>query len=174
MSTHTRPFLKAATGATFARGASKQDYSTPPEFIAAVKRHFGLKAFDFDLAASSKNTKAKKFFDVRADALKQDWTRLHGHLWINPPFGDIAPWAAKCASAGTGSASRQRWIYLLVPAAVGSNWFRDHVYLKARVYFLNGRLSFDGKNPYPKDCMLAVYGEVSGHEVWSWKEDAGT
>ena len=60
-------------------------------------------------------------------------------------------------------------IYFLVPAAVGSNWFRGYVHKKALVLFLNGRLSFDGKAPYPKDCLLAVYGVKAGYDVWKWK-----
>lgn len=170
------------TGAAFARGASKQDYSTPDEFIAAVKNRFGLKRFDFDLAATPDNAKAKLFFDERkTDALKRDWTKLRGELWLNPPFGNIAPWAQKCADTAGRSASHFFWpfgwpnrrIYFLVPAAVGSNWFAAHVHERARVYFLNGRLSFDGKNPYPKDCILAVYdGCAYGYQVWDWRKDA--
>ena len=57
----------------------------------------------------------------------------------------------------------------LVPAAVGSNWFRDYVDGKALVLLLNGRLSFDGAGPYPKDCILCLYGIEPGYEVWSWR-----
>src|SRR5882762_6462491 len=31
---------------------------------------------------------------------------------------------------------------VLVPAAVGANWWRDHVHQRANVVFLNGRLCF--------------------------------
>ena len=37
---------------------------------------------------------------------------------------------------------------------------------------LQGRLSFDGKAPFPKDCMLSVYGtgQRKEFEVWDWRK----
>jgi len=75
-------------------GLSKQDYATPPEFIAAVKKRFGITRFDLDLAAVTENTVAKEFFGppfevepiqtshggcLAHDSLAQDWSRLKGH-----------------------------------------------------------------------------------------------
>lgn len=133
-----------------------------------MKGRFGVDEFDFDLAASTRNAKARRYYTMQTDALERDWTILTGHLWLNPPYDRIEPWAAKCASTPT----RMRRIYFLVPAAVGSNWFAKHVDGKARVYLLNGRLSFDGKHPYPKDCVLALFGPTPGYEVWRWKEES--
>jgi phage N-6-adenine-methyltransferase len=148
-------------------GRSKQDYATPRVFLDAVEKRFGR--LEFDLAATAANRVATRYFGPGArdgeDALKRDWPKL-GRLWLNPPFGHIEPWADRCA----------RWkskggrIFFLVPASVGSNWYARHVYDKARVIFLNGRLSFDGKDPYPKDLILACYGERPGYEVWRWNE----
>lgn len=157
------------SGAAHHRGESKQDYATPPEFIAAVKRRFGIRDFDHDLAASLENAKALRFFSEAVDSLAQDWSALRGDLWLNPPFANIAPWARKCAESGC---SIDRRIFFLVPAAVGSNWHAQHVDGHALVLLLNGRISFDGKGPYPKDCCLAIYGAAPGYEVWRWKEQA--
>lgn len=104
------------------------------------------------------------------DSLSRAWHTLKGLLWLNPPFGNIAPWARKCHEEAEKGAD----ILLLIPAAVGSNWFQDYVHRKATVYFLNPRLSFDGKNSFPKDCVLAHYfatvkdGSFS-YETWRWK-----
>jgi phage N-6-adenine-methyltransferase len=160
----------ARTGASFARGSSKQDYSTPRIFLDAVERRFGK--LDFDLAATKENRVAHDFFgpdnhDPRfRDSLACNWSTLGGNLWLNPPFARIAPWAAKCAEP---LLPRVR-IFFLVPAAVGSNWWRDFVHKKALVLFLNGRLSFDGKDGYPKDCALCVYGAPPGYECWNWRQ----
>lgn len=59
---------------------------------------------------------------------------------------------------------------LLVPASVGSRWFAEHVHGWARVLALSGRLSFDGIAPFPKDLILAVYGEPPGFDVWDWRQ----
>ncbi len=66
-------------------------------------------------------------------------------------------------------------IAFLVPAGVGSNWYRDFVHNKARVLALNGRLAFIEGKPkllYPKDCILCLYGPdfAPGFDVWSWKD----
>lgn len=151
-------------------GKSKQDYATPPEFIAAVKHRLRIEAFVVDLAASAENTKSANYFTKEDDALSGDWEGAADHygggwMWLNPPFADIAPWAKKCKE------SLPTRIALLVPAAVGSNWWRDYVDGKAHVLLLNGRISFDGVGPYPKDCALCLYTAFAqGYEVWDWRQ----
>lgn len=154
------------TGASNNRHRSKQDYATPLEFIEAFEKRFG--PICFDLAAHAGNAQHAEYFTEEQDALAQDWfhvwARVRGWLWLNPPFNNIAPWARKCAEA-------QAPIALLVPASVGSNWWREHVDGKAQVFFLSPRLSFDGKNPFPKDCALCLYHYcvAPGYECWRWK-----
>lgn len=153
------------TGATLNRGSSNQSYETPDDFIKAVESRFG--SIDFDLAATEKNHLGYNWIGKDDDSLKQDWNSLSGNLWLNPPFSNIAPWAKKCSEyEGSGG------ILFLVPASVGSNWFRDFVYAKSLVIFLNGRLTFKGcSQPYPKDLILAVFSEhMLGTEVWNWRK----
>jgi hypothetical protein len=46
----------------------------------------------------------------------------------------------------------------------------EYVWREAHVYALSPRLTFKGEKwPYPKDCMLSVFGEQPGFEVWRWK-----
>ncbi|HEY9792114.1 MAG TPA: DNA N-6-adenine-methyltransferase [Candidatus Obscuribacterales bacterium] len=162
---------------------SKQDYGTPEDFIRAVQRHVGK--IGFDLAASAHNKKHARYYAMLDllepdwgamgfDSLAQDWgiapmARATGEkvLWLNPPFKQITPWARKCAETLPDLGSDL--IAFLVPAAVGSNWFRDYVYGKAAVLFLNGRIKFEGStDPFPKDLMLCVYGWKPGCHIWQW------
>lgn len=154
------------TGASLARYRSKQDYATPPEFIAAVEKRFGLLAFD--LAAGPENAKAPAYYTERDDSLKQDWSVLTGNLWLNPPYGNIAAWARKCAERKHD----QRWTLLLVPASVGSMWYTRHVYNSAMVYCLTRRITFVGQeDPYPRDLVLAAYGYGAvGISPWEWNK----
>lgn len=177
---------------------SKQDYATPPDFIAAVERTFG--PIIFDLAAHKDNTKHERFFAhpdhaegaYGIDALKQDWAHTAKHLirgvsptgyhlmWLNPEFSHITPWAKKCAQERL-LLPDDISIPLLVPAAIGSNWFRDHVYRKAWTLAVNGRICFDGVGLYPKDCILALFGNQSHKQltnsplnhfnIWDWRND---
>lgn len=152
-----------STGPTINRYKSRQDWATPTDFITAVEKRFGK--IDFDLAASAENTKHEHYFDESDDALDQCW-HLGGNLWLNPPFGKIAPWAKKCAEEAALGAK----ILFLTPASIGSNWFRDYVFGKAQVLALNGRLTFIGATtPFPKDCILSAYGYPPGFEVWNWR-----
>ena len=155
-------------------GRSKQDYSTPDDFIKAAKRFLRIRSFSHDFAADRFNTKAATFFTKAQDALAQKWAPLCSGPdewgWLNPPFDHIGFWAQKCWMTKQAGGS----LAFLVPASVGSNWFRDHVHKKAMVYFLNGRIHFDPLNPtwgYPKDCLLILYSPrvEPGYDVWTWK-----
>lgn len=148
--------------------ASKQNYATPREFIDAVERRFG--PIGFDLAAELETCVAQsyRFFSKEDDALSHDWAKIYDgrFCWLNPPFGDIARFAAKCAL----EAEKGVRILMFVPASIGSNWFRDHVLGKAMVLGVNPRMSFDGVAMYPKDLMLCVYANgVNGFDQWRWK-----
>lgn len=168
-------------------GRSKQDYGTPREFLRAVEDMLG-EPIIFDLAASDHNRKAPSWYTQKDDALSQPWHKIHkdfgkacaglpaasGWLWLNPPFGNIGKWASKCREEKDLGAK----ILFLVPASVGSNWFRDHVHGHATVLALNPRLIFEGEtNGFPKDLMLCLYGLPPVFEVWPWcgrKEKART
>lgn len=149
-------------------GRSRQDYRTPAVFLDAVRRRFGLTAFAIDLAASEENAVAPLFYTEAEDALQQPWrTKSREFGWCNPPFANIAPWVRKAWRESRIGAR----VLMLVPAGVGANWWRDHVDGKAFVLFLNGRITFVGETmPYPKDCVLLVYGPdvAPGQAVWSW------
>lgn len=145
-------------------GRSKQDYSTPLEFIDAVVTRFGPLAWD--LAASAENTVASCFYDEARNSLIQDWDELVGVAWLNPPYANIDPWAAKCASVR----DRLGWTLLLVPASTGANWYQEHLVPNALVLDFAPRLCFDGIAPYPKDLTLAAFGfGVVGRSFWRWK-----
>lgn len=153
-------------GPTVRRHKSVQEVATPEEFMIAIEKRFG--EVQFDLAASANNTKATCYFTKEQDALKQDWHKIGKLCYLNPEFSDIAPWASKCVTESNLGCE----ILMLVPASVGTNWFRDFVHRKSFVFFLNGRIQFVGhKHPYPKDLMLCAYGfsGMIGHDIWTWQ-----
>lgn len=130
--------------------------------------------FAHDFAADATNAKAATFFDKATNALRQPhWEAVLGGEWgwLNPPFGHIRPWAARCRETGDAGGS----LAFLVPAGVGANWFRDYVHGQALVLALNGRLAFMPKQPtwlYPKDCMLCLFSPTVtvGFDVWNWHD----
>lgn len=160
-------------------GRSKQNVGTPPALLLAVRELLGGE-LTWDLAATAKNTVAPRYLGrgspAGANALAASWHRLPraaaDWIWLNPPFGDIAPWAAKCAAeAWLGAA-----IALLVPASVGAEWYGAYVHGKAEPLALTPRVTFVGHTqPYPKDLLLCVYrpGAVGAElRPWRWKAAA--
>lgn len=151
-------------------GRSRQDYQTPPGFLAALKRRLGIGQFDIDLAASAENAVFTNYYDEAMDSLADHnpWkVTTGGWAFCNPPYGDIHPWVEKaCYESYAGGQ-----IAMLLPASVGSNWWYAWVHDCAHVLFLNGRLTFVGADgPYPKDCVVLLYTPYirGGYEVWSW------
>jgi hypothetical protein len=115
------------------------------------------------------------------DAFKHDWHALSrsnsaadgkpGLLWLNCEWADVDPWAARCALEAERGAS----ITLLTHVAITA-WFSKHIAGRADCYPLLGRMSFDGKNLFPKDCMIShFHPEATGSmAVWDWKRDVIT
>lgn len=164
----SKPTLK--TGASLARGRSKQIVGTPREFLDACERRFGPIAFD--LAATRENAVhgLESFYGPGSrfgeDSLIQDWSQLTGTLWLNPPFDNIAPWAKKLASI----CNRSDWALMLVPASIGTNWYSENLLGNCCIDGLAPRLTFVGSHdPYPKDLMLIMSGfGIAGHGFWRW------
>lgn len=160
-------------GPTINRAGSSGDIWTPQVFIDAVERKFGR--LWWDLAAEAHSTKAPQWIGPETDSLVQPWYELIGLLWLNPPFGNITPWALKCAAEKEQGAE----ILLLVPRS-GANWYWNWVEPFADVYDV-GRIAFDNcfnkrgelvTTPYPKDLILAHYCEGSPHgkeQRWRWQ-----
>lgn len=146
-------------------GRSKQDYGTPDDLFQAITKRFGY--FDWDLAATAENSKCVNFITPETNSLTQPWYKLMGNLWLNPPYGNIEPWARHCSLMSANGAR----VFMLVPASVGSDWYRDYVEPCAYVLALSPRITFVGcDDPYPKDCILACYLHgLTGFKQWRWK-----
>lgn len=149
-------------------GRSKQNYRTPPEFMLASKRRLGIEEFAIDLAADAENRQAERYFDEATNGLAQSWV-TGGWNWLNPPFGDIAPWVEHAHWEKLKGAETA----ILVPASIGANWWKAWVDGRCLILALNGRITFEGEtDAYPKDCALLLYSPrlMSGYEVWSWMD----
>jgi hypothetical protein len=156
-------------------GSSTQEVQTPPEFLTALQARLGH--IVIDVAATNENRVSAIHYGpgsgLGEDGLTQPWARvgfLAGLRWCNPPFSDIAKWAAKCAVE-----SIHVPVALLVPASVGSTWFNKYVRPYAYVFELNPRLTFVGhRHPYPKDLLLAYYSpaRLVGRDSWCWRPPA--
>lgn len=69
---------------------SIQDFYTPPEIVQAAREAMG----DVDLDAAShwlanRTHRIADYFTIGRSAFEHDW---HGRVWLNPPYGNNAPW----------------------------------------------------------------------------------
>jgi len=128
---------------------SKTDmWETPQDFFDKLNEQY---AFDLDVCASKHNSKVTKFFSSNDDGLSQDWDGYS--CWMNPPYGrQIGKWIKKASEAKGGI------VVCLLPARTDTRWFHDHIYGKAEITFIKGRLKFGGhKNSAPFPSMLVIF-----------------
>lgn len=160
-------------------GKSEQEVLTPPEFLRAIEKRFGPIKFDF--AANGANAVAPKFFgpgsSIAEDALAAiaNW-QGRGLGWLNHPFGVSQHWVARCRRESIPFGPRRDGgaeIVQLCPAAVSTDWFAEHVHLKAFVLFVRPRIVFiDHEQGFPKDLAVFHWGPkvVPGYDTWKWNE----
>lgn len=143
------------SGPTVNKGKSETVVGTPQAFVEACEARYGRIAID--IAASEGNAKREIYWTQRDDAFSINWAACLAGLigWLNPPYDNIGRWAKKANEEAQNGAR----VIMLVPASVGTNWYRDYVHFRHPVDFLNGRIQFEKHaDPYPKDLMLVLFG----------------
>lgn len=87
-----------------------------------------------------------------------DFLRIGGGetVWVNPPYGKELPkWIQKCAQEGR---KQNTTVVMLIPARTDTRAFHEHIYGKAEIRFIKGRLKFKGaKTGAPFPSMLVVF-----------------
>jgi hypothetical protein len=148
---------------------TKQDWSTPENYVRSIRAVFGGR-IDLDPCSNS-------FSVVRAgveycfpdqDGLKASWD--FPTIYVNPPYGadrerrtTIRHWLAACAAAHRRHGSE---VLALVPVATNTRHWKEHVFGAAtgvaflydtRLKFLvNGVPSLKGA---PMSCAMVYWGE---------------
>lgn len=133
------------------------EWGTPQEFFDKLDAEFH---FDIDAAASKENAKCAKFFTKEDNALEQFWGE-NEVIFCNPPYGkEIGKWLEK----GRKAAECGCLVVFLIHARTDTRWFHEHVYGKAEIRFVKGRLKFTHKDgtrqsaPFPS--MVVIYRPV--------------
>lgn len=128
--------------------SATDDWATPQDTFDALNAEFRL---NLDVAADKKNAKLPRFFTKENDGLAQSWAGAR--VWCNPPYGRvIGKWVAKCAGGGA------EIVVALLPARPDTRYFHDHIYGKAEIRFIKGRLKFGGYDkPAPFPSMVVIW-----------------
>ena len=142
---------------------AQQDLRTPAYLFEEISRRYG--PFDTDLAADEDNTLCTNYFDLKADALRQEWS---GRCWCNPPYKNIMPWIYKAIHSVTKEESCER-IVMLLPARVGTEWYK-WASMWGTIHRVVGRVRFEKngqpmKNPFEDSIIVVFERELSMREL---------
>lgn len=129
--------------------SSKTDlWSTPQDFYDKLNGEFN---FTLDPCATDDNHKTAKYFTIKDDGLKQDWS--NDIVFMNPPYGrEIGKWVKKASESNTT-------VVCLVPSRTDTRWWHDYVIGGgAEVRFIKGRLKFgNSKNSAPFPSAVVIF-----------------
>jgi phage N-6-adenine-methyltransferase len=142
-----------------ALSSARSDWRSPQWLL---ERLYTVFTFDLDAAAATPpNVQARVHYNAADDGLFRPWI---GCVYANPPYGrSIGAWVNKCHREV--ASGRARTVIALLPARVGTRWWRENIVRSAAAVFLPGRLRFDdGKNSAPFDAALVLWG-ASDDEV---------
>jgi len=119
--------------------SSKSDeWETPRYFFDALKM---CANFTLDPAATDENHMCDKYYTLESDGLKQDWS---GHVvYVNPPYSkrQLKLWVKKGYEEGLKPNTK---VIMLIPARVDTKYWHEYVMRAKEVYFVEGRLKFNG------------------------------
>lgn len=127
--------------------SGENEWYTPPEFIEAARKTMG--SIDLDPASSkiaNKIVKAKKFYTVEDDGLRQEW---EGNVWMNPPYSspEIKQFSRKVTTTFADTIIAQAII--LVNNATETQWFQEMLAETSAVCFPSSRIKFLDKQGSP-------------------------
>lgn len=155
-------------------GTRREDWGTPRDLFAALSEEHN---FVIDLAASRENTLCDSFIDETIDLMSERASRYlrsavgadlppNPYAWINPPYkggggtGDFVLRAVElCVVNELG-------LVALVPASVGSVWWREAVHSCFDFVIFTRRLTFEGAPATAQfDTALCILGHPNEHWV---------
>ena len=119
--------------------SKSDDWVTPWEFFNRLNEEFH---FTLDPAADKTNTKCKKYFTVKKDGLKQDWSK--DIVFVNPPYKrQTATWVKKSYEESLKGAT----VVMLLSAGTGRIYWHEIIFkYAAQIRWVRGFIKFSGRN----------------------------
>ena len=150
-----------------------KDWSTPPQYVRAVREFFGGKIHLDPCSNRYSIVKAQVEYSLpKHDGLRESWD--FPTIYVNPPYGtdpqygtSIKDWLRRCEEANRIYRSE---VIALVPVATNTGHWKKYVYGKASAicFLYDTRLRFlvngkDGGKGAPMSCALIYWGKNYGH-----------
>lgn len=152
-------------------GSRSDKWETPKEIFDQLNEELG--PFTLDVCADESNYKVENYYTKQVDGLSQDWG---GNIcWMNPPFSVegikkdgskyrkrvIQLWVEKAFIESQKPNTR---VVCLLPARTDTKWFHKYC-SKGEIWFIKGRLNYNGRGPAPFPAMIVVLPPRGGKGV---------
>jgi site-specific DNA-methyltransferase (adenine-specific) len=114
------------------------EWATPQWFFDELNKEFN---FTLD-PCSNDNHKCDKFFTIKEDGLKQDWSK--DIVFMNPPYGGhTGDWIAKALEESKKGAI----VVCLIVSSTDRSYWHEYIFpFASQVRFIRGRLTFGKAN----------------------------
>lgn len=130
--------------------SERDDWGTPQKFFDAMNKYFG--GFDLDVCADDENTKCVRHFSKVENGLECSWEGYK--TFCNPPYGKEPPkWLKKGYEE---SLKDNKDKVFLVAARTDTKWFIEAASKASSIFFIKGRLTFEGGPGTPAFFPSAV------------------
>lgn len=118
-------------------------WETPDYFFKLLDDEFH---FTLDPCASDFNHKCKKYYTIKEDGLKQDWS--NEVVFVNPPFSNIKEWVKKCYQEGL---KENTIVVMIIPSRTDTQYWHEFVMSAVEIRFCEGRVNFLRNGEKPKN-----------------------
>lgn len=152
----------------------REDWGTPRDLFAALSKEHN---FVVDLAASRENALCDYFIDEAIDLMSERASRyiekvmsynppLAPYAWINPPYKGGGATGNFVLRAVELCVMNELGLVALIPASVGSVWWREAVHSCFDFVIFTRRLTFEGAPTTAQfDTALCIMGHPAGNWI---------
>jgi len=126
------------------------EWETPDYFFKLLD---DIYHFTLDPCASDSNHKCEKYYTIKEDGLKQDWSKET--VFVNPPFSNIKDWVKKCFDESQHFKFRKErnilatTVVMIIPSRTDTQYWHEHIMKAHEILFCKGRVNFllNGEKP---------------------------
>jgi len=137
--------------------SKSNEWSTPWDFFNELNKEF---EFTLDPCCTHENAKCKKYYTLKEDGLKQDWS--NEVVFMNPPYGgNTRIWMEKAYNESLKGAI----IVCLIVSSTDRSYWHDFIFPKAaQIRWVRGRIKFgNSKSTAPFASAIVIFDQINNY-----------